>query len=382
MNIVRFIYDWPRPWMGLAPGPYEMTRTQAAMGHSLTVLCGKGGRGSRVPEPIPGVRILALPRAVKGILLFTSAPALLARMLLLGGKPDVIHGHAHVGQWYALWRLLFGGRTPYFHHLHITFAGREEALRAKGHRFTAIERFANRAGRLADVWSCRAATHIFATNESVKSEAVRLASVPADKITVVRNGVNTSLFRPLPKAPDLLRQLDVPEGAKVVLYVGVLNARKNLLVLVEALAALSAEYHLVLAGGGAEEYAASLAARAAALGLASRVHRAGYVDYPDLPPYYALADVFALPSLYEGLPKALLEALACGKPAVIHRGYALDAGLDPFVDKADCTSPKDLAGAVHAAGERGFKGDLAAYAAEFSWRAIMEKVEQAYLRFK
>lgn len=378
LRIARFIYDWPPPWMGLAPGPYEITRTQASMGHRVTVFC--GGRPGVTPEPIPEVRIVTVPRALKGILAFTSAPGLLLRYLLfrLRHRVDVVHGHAHVTQWYNLWRLLFGGRTPYFYHLHITFKGREEALLAKGYRFSPFERINNLAGGLCDRWGCKAADHVFAVNDSVKEEAVRLLGVPPRRITVIRNGVNTDLFRKGPRNAGLAVKLDLPpEGGPVILYVGVLNARKNLGMLLDTLARLPG-FRLLLAGSGPEAYRDELSSKAAGLGISPRVRFAGYVDYPELPAYYSLADVFVLPSLYEGMPKVLLEALASGKPAIVHSGYTLDPALEEFVEKADCTDPEDLAGSIDRLARSGFKGNHETYLRTFSWKTILGEVEALY----
>lgn len=381
LRIARFIYDWPPPWIGLAPGPYEISRTQSEMGHDVTVFAG-ATRGAR-PEGVPGGRVIALPRAVKGMLFFTAAPWLLVRYALyrISHRVDVIHGHAHVTQWFNLWRLLFRGRIPYFYQLHVTFAGREKILNGKGYRFSAFEKAGNVAGKLSDRWGCRAADHVFTVNDSVKDEAVSLIGIDPGKITVIKNGVNAALFAPRAKDSALLARLGLAASDPVLLYVGVLHSRKNLGVLLQALPMLPQACRLVLAGDGPAAYVEKLKAEAQALGLADRVLFAGYVSYPELPAYYSLADVFVLPSLYEGMPKVLLEALAGGKPAVLHSGYGLDPDLEAYVDKVDCTDPARLAAQVRESLQRGFKGDHAAFIRAFSWRAIMEKVEAVYRRY-
>jgi glycosyltransferase involved in cell wall biosynthesis len=378
MRIIRLIYDWPPPWMGLAPGPFEMTRAQAAQGHAITVLC--GARPGLPRETIPGVKVVALTRALKGILAFTTAPAALVRCLFeeLRYGAEVVHGHAHVAQWYNLWRLLFGGRSAYFYHLHITFKGREETMRRNGSRFRWNERVNNRMGAWCDAWGCRAADHVFAVNDSVREEALRLIGIPPERITVIKNGVNEGLFRPGPRDPALASRLGLKAEDKILLYVGVFNTRKNLAILFDVLARLPEAFKLVLAGDGAAEYKRKLTEKVAELGLSGRVHFGGYVANPDLPAWYSLADVYVLPSLYEGMPKALLEALACGKPSIVHSGYGLDADLSAFVDSVDCLDAEALAGAVLSVIGRGFKGDHAAYIGQFAWTSIMRKVEAAY----
>lgn len=378
MRIIRMIYDWPPPWIGLAPGPFEMTRTQARQGHSVTVLC--GARPGMPREGIPGVKVVALPRALKGILAFTTAPMALIRCLIEIRRTgaEIVHGHLHVAQWYNLWRLWFGGRPPYFYHLHITFAGREETMKRKGHRFRWNERINNRLGAWGDSWGCRAADHIFAVNDSVKEEAVRLIGVSPDRITVIKNGFNEDIFKPGPRDAALCARLGLKAEDKVLLYVGVFNPRKNLEILFDVLARLSEDHKLVLAGDGPEEYKRKLTEKVRALGLAGRVHFGGYVEYPVLPAWYSLADVYVLPSMYEGMPKALLEALACGKPSIVHNGYGLDGDLEAFVDKIDCLDAEALAASVRAAIRRGFKGDYGSYHSQFAWSSVMGKVDAAY----
>lgn len=378
MRILRFIYDWPPPWIGLAPGPYEITRTQAEMGHQMTVFC--GGRLGSIPQGIPGARILMVPRALKGILLFSSAPALLIRFWIhrIFHPVDLIHGHAHITHWYNLWRLLARSKTPYFYHLHITFAGREKALLEKGYIFNPYEKVNNWAGKWCDRLGCRTANHVFAVNDSVKDEAVSLLGVDARKVTVVKNGVNASLFAPGPKDHVLLSRLDLHGDGPILLYVGVLNRRKNIGVLLRAFALLPNTFRLILAGNGPEDYLQEMRAEAANSGIVSRIRFVGYIAYPDLPAYYSLADVFVLPSLYEGMPKVLLEALASAKPSIVHSGYGLDSDLEAFVDKVDCTDPIGLADRIRASLGRGFKGEHAEFVRQFSWRFIMDKVETVY----
>src|SRR5581483_10223518 len=122
----------------------------------------------------------------------------------------------------------------------------------------------------------------------------------AQKIVWIPNGVDLAAF-----------SLERREEPGLVLYVGRLNAQKRLDVLLRALAQVPAA-RLELAGEGEEE--APLRALARSLGLEARVHFLGVRS--DVPALQARAQVFCLPSASEGLPNALLEALAAGTPAV------------------------------------------------------------------
>jgi glycosyltransferase involved in cell wall biosynthesis len=123
---------------------------------------------------------------------------------------------------------------------------------------------------------------------------------------------------PLPAAARRER----PDGEFVVTCVGRLSPQKGQADLIEAMARLlpaAPGASLLLAGTGPDE--AGLRAKACQLGLEHRVEFLGLVTRPELPGLFARTDVVALPSYWEGLPVALIEALAAGKPIV-----ASDAG--------------------------------------------------------
>lgn len=132
-------------------------------------------------------------------------------------------------------------------------------------------------------------------------------------------GVDTSRFSTegtLEQRLEKRRQLGLPEDAYVVLTVGELTKRKNQKVILDALARLNDPIvHYVLCGRGDQREA--LEQQAQTLGIADRVHFLGYrLDVPEI---YRTADCFAFSSIYEGLPFALMEAMASGLPIVVSR---------------------------------------------------------------
>lgn len=170
-----------------------------------------------------------------------------------------------------------------------------------------------RAYNQVDRWSLPRAAHVVTTNEGFAADLARRGVSPA-RLTVLHNGV-----RPLQASPAAVaaarRALGLRDGDRVVLAVGRLSREKGQAHLLRAFAQAGPARRvarIVLAGEGPDRGA--LERLAATLGLADRVLFAGYV--PDVAPLYALADVFALPSLSEGSPNALLEAMACGLPVV------------------------------------------------------------------
>lgn len=158
----------------------------------------------------------------------------------------------------------------------------------------------------------QAAQGLLAVSQGLADDIAALGIDPA-RIRLHRTGLDADLFRRYD--PRICRdELGVPRGVPVLATVGALIPRKGQLFVIEALAQLGGEAHLLLAGAGGDE--AMLRARAAALGLTERVHFLGPVSHARIPIVLNAADVFVLPSASEGLANAWVEALACGTPVV------------------------------------------------------------------
>jgi glycosyltransferase involved in cell wall biosynthesis len=133
---------------------------------------------------------------------------------------------------------------------------------------------------------------------------------PPGKVTVLRNGVDTALFRPMDRAA--VRAALGVDGPTLI-SVGHLIPRKGHDRIVAALPDLPG-FRLLIVGEGGER--AALEQRAASLGVADRVRLVGAVPHADLPRYYSAADALVLASSREGWANVLLEAMACGTPVL------------------------------------------------------------------
>ncbi|MBE2220361.1 MAG: glycosyltransferase family 4 protein [Anaerolineae bacterium] len=163
--------------------------------------------------------------------------------------------------------------------------------------------------------SCRAANRVITISESSRQDVHQFFDVPLSQIDVVVPGVN-GRYQPLPPEQiNTFRQThNLP--ARFILHVGTLQPRKNIPILLEALAKLAdKEIQLVLAGGKGWLYD-EIFAQIEALGLVDRVIFPGYVADEDLPLWYNAASLFAFPSVYEGFGMPVVEAMACGTPVV------------------------------------------------------------------
>ena len=149
-----------------------------------------------------------------------------------------------------------------------------------------------------------------AVSGAMAEEMARDRVVPRRKLRVIRNSLSTRSMD-CPPRPALRAQLGGAAGRPVVLSLARLNGRKGLGTLLEA-AALVPEAAFAVAGEGAERPA--LEARIRGLGLEHRFRLLGQRD--DVPALLANSDVFVLPSMREGLPLSVLEAMAAGRPVV------------------------------------------------------------------
>ncbi|MCR4405362.1 MAG: glycosyltransferase family 4 protein [Anaerolineae bacterium] len=229
------------------------------------------------------------------------------------------------------------------------------------------------------------ADHVIADSESTKRDLAELLGTPADKVTVIYSGVEPR-FRPITDRARLeavRRRYNLPE--RFILSVGTLQPRKNFGVLIEAFSRLkvgTGSCKLVIVGGKGWLYE-DIFARVEGLGLQGEVSFPSFVADEDLPAIYNLAEVFALPSLYEGFGLPPLEAMACGTPVVTSNTSSLpevvgDAGL--------MVEPMDVDGLARAMARLLEDGDLRremaqrglARAREFTWERAARQLLAVY----
>ena len=164
------------------------------------------------------------------------------------------------------------------------------------------------------------ATQCIALSRQI-AEAMVAHGADADRVTVVPNGVDCDRFRPLDR-DEARRKLGLPPTADIVLSVGDLFENKGFHLLVDAVATLRREHpdvSLVIVGGPPQhgtDYSREIERRVAGHHAESYVRLVGRRPHDELPWWYSAADVFALLSAREGSPNVLMEALACGVPAV------------------------------------------------------------------
>lgn len=157
---------------------------------------------------------------------------------------------------------------------------------------------------------------VFAVSEALKNDIVRLG-VDASHVVVIPNGIDIEKF-PLRSRATARQLTGLPPDGRFVVCVSRLSQEKGVDVLLDAAARMSTRAaRIVIVGDGPDESA--LRARVQRLGIADRVIFAGARPHDEVPAWISSADVAVLSSRKEGYPNALVEYLACGRPAVATR---------------------------------------------------------------
>ena len=178
--------------------------------------------------------------------------------------------------------------------------------------------------RVADPRRTRTSVERWATGRADRHVCVsqsvahfcRQRGFAAEKVVVIPNGIDVDRWKNA--RPSDLTQFGVPAGRRAIVYVGRLDPQKGLAQFFGELTQLFKhvpDHDLLMVGDGPE--AAVLKQAAHSLGVADRVHFAGW--QADVPEIVSASDLLVLPSLWEGMPNVVLEAMAAGKPVVATR---------------------------------------------------------------
>lgn len=171
-------------------------------------------------------------------------------------------------------------------------------------------------------YAARAAA-IIAVSEVTREHVMQYLRVPPERVVTVYSGVDDVFRRPFDPArlAEIRRKYALPE--RFVLYAGAIYPPKNFTRLIQAYARVGPErgVPLVVAGGENRFLSEHELREPDALGIASWVHRPGWVEQEELAGVYALADALLLPSLFESCGLPVLEAMATGTPVVTADRY-------------------------------------------------------------
>jgi 1,2-diacylglycerol 3-alpha-glucosyltransferase len=259
---------------------------------------------------IRGMKLRRYPQYNLALLPFTSASKFDEI------NPDIVHSHTPVlmGAWaLALAKM---NKTPIVSTFHTLFTD----------KFIIREYATKRATNLFQKYSWKYARFYYTRCNEVMAPSKTIKDVLEKKgisnVDVVPNGVDLNRFNPKVDGSKIRGQLLNNKDEKMVLYVGRMSGEKRIETLLKAAKQLHDEnIRFVFVGAGpAQGRYSRLASK---LKINDKVEFMGFVDDKILPNYYASADLFCIPSMFETQGIVSLEAMACGKPVVGADFYAL-----------------------------------------------------------
>jgi len=368
IRICRICPDFPPRCGGIGYNVRHLSKKMVEWGHEVTIFT--RGRGLKTKfETIDGIKVFRLP--------FLPIPPFHVKfhgyfvnniLKRMEKQFDLIHLHSPLVPYvesklpkaltlHSLWKVEIR-QFPRFEDLYSLY------VRLFHKTFARIE---NRSIDNAD--------SIITVSEAVKKE-LKEYGVGIENVTTIWNGVDTNLFHPGEKPPE-----------KNILYVGRLVTRKGLADLVECAKFIihqRPDCVFTIVGSGLLEQ--KMKKRIKQLNITNHFSFVGNVSQEKLVEYYQKAWVYVLPSYYEGLPKTLLEAMACGLPTVVTN---IPGNVDVAVNGVTGVivppkNPKELALAINKILD---DGDLRKRMGEagrkrteevFTWDAIAKQVIKVY----
>lgn len=393
MKICRIVYDWPPPWTGLAPHPYEITVSQQKMGHDVHVLCGRWPNAGNIEKP-KGVTLYPIWREpFPGSIAFTSSVILLFKYIGWRRKNkdvDIIHCHGHFAMWIYFYRLLLQKfvpwskelKIPLIAHFHNTVKGRWEKMKEEGKFIMPQSRFISwPLALLSDKWALKVASACIFVSKDTAQEAHKYYKVNMKRCFVVESGVNPGMFTKVGEEErnKTRGELGFDQYDMVILNYGMMVERKNIHLLVESLVHLPVSYKVLLVGKWPNaKYTEQIDELIKVKNLSERVVKVGYTPYPHVPIALQNADLMVLPSSWEGMPKVVVESLVAGLPCVVS-GFKMSEDVSGvfYLDKKELT-PEGIAKKIEEVASKKVKVDVGHVIDNYSWDRKAREIEGVY----
>lgn len=295
MRILRVVADlYPSVVGGLSLHAHEMSRLQAKEGHDVTVLTYMNGSGETTSENRDGYHII---RSSASRHLFGNRISLSQLPFLLKhwDSYDIVHAHSHLFFSTVVCAIVRKFRsTP----LVVTSHGLVSQTAPQW-----LQRlYLPTIGR----WIFRTADAIICYTTAERDQLIDLGVSPG-KIHIIHNGIDTSVFTPS----------STTSPKKQILWIGRFTPGKGVDYLLEGFGAFSRDfpdYILLMVGWGPLKEECVRMIRE--MGLQDKIVLRDFIPNDELPQLYRESSIFILTSLEEGVPRTILEAMACGRPVV------------------------------------------------------------------
>jgi glycosyltransferase involved in cell wall biosynthesis len=316
LSVMMLTWEFPpRVIGGISPHVYYLSRNLAKNGVKVHVItCDFPGAPQH--EVIDGVEVLRIdsyknpsPDFATWVYLMNVNMQKEAAALVrsLNGEVDVFHAHD--------WLVATAGiglkhvfRKPFFATIHSTEVGRRNGIHFDYERMI----------HETEAWLTYEAWRVICCSDYMVSHVRWAFGLPADKLMMIPNGVNTEVYARNDKSglSQFRRRFALPEE-KIVLYVGRLVYEKGIHVLVNAVPKVleKANAKFVIVGNGYMKEQLSNIVNG--LGLSHKVLFTGFVDDDTLRKLQTCSDVCVVPSLFEPFGIVALEAMAAKSPVVV-----------------------------------------------------------------
>lgn len=172
-------------------------------------------------------------------------------------------------------------------------------------------------------YACRQADKIIAISESTKRDIVNFFSIPENKIEVVYQGCHPVFSKEVENKKREEVRIKYTLPAEYLLYVGTIESRKNLLLVVKAIKSLPENIRLV-AVGKRTVYQHEVEEFIRDNNMQHRVQVFNQIPFEDLPAFYSQAKIFVYPSFFEGFGIPIIEAMSQGIPVIAATGSCLE----------------------------------------------------------
>ena len=345
MKILMLTWEYPpRVVGGISRVVHDLSRTLLKDGHDVTVVTYKDGD---VPsfEDDKGVKVYRVDNFMinpnnfidwimqMNFNMIAKANEIIAKE----GNFDVIHAHDWLVA-YAAKTLKNSYNIPIVSTIHATEAGRNSGIHDE------TQRYINDTEWMLTYES----SEVIVNSNYMKGELQRLFGLPYEKINVVPNGVNLSLFNGVERDYNFRRRYAM-DNEKIILFMGRLVYEKGIQHLIAAMPKILNGYHdtkLVICGkGGMLE---ELQQQVRQMGIENKVYFAGYMQGKDVQRMYKAADISVFPSTYEPFGIVALEAMLSENPVVVSDIGGLNEIVEHRVNgmKSYCGNPNSIADSI------------------------------------
>ena len=378
MNILRVCYEYPPPWDGLTPGPFEISLAQIKKGHKIIFLAGGSSNDPYVKKDGIEVKRIgkSLPTYLFGLFFYFDIKLIYFIWKILKNKKiDIIHFHGNTALWFNVLRISgFSKKIPYVFHAHTS------GIRY----FKGFWRNANYLNKIKalfiwpfivvqDFLTVKTANAIIAVSQEDKDIFINDYVCPKEKVFVVENGVNIKKFAFKKKKQNNILN---------IIFVGILRELKNVEKIFPVLKVFAERRKypiLTIVGRGDKNYISKLKSISKNLDINKRIIWKGYIPYLELPNIYAENDILLLLSHSEGLPKVILEAMSCGLKVICTRSFYVGGFLNEIVEWVDVEDDDEkIADQIIKALNK--KIDFERFRQEYSWSNKAEEIDKIYKR--